>query len=175
MEVTQDEDQYSTDFGKAIKFVTTRNVSTKDIIILGSIAGRLDQGLGLLSEIAREQETHPHVRFWLVSEESLTLVLDIPRDETGLPIPGRARHLLTGLRRNGVFTANCGIIPVYGPAIISTRGLQWDVEMWPTEMGGNVSSSNHVMKEEITIETDARILFTIQRNMELPRPGGQPI
>lgn len=52
--------------------------------------------------------------------------------------------------------------------MITTTGLEWDVQDWKTEMGGMVSTSNHVMEDEIVVETTAVVLFTI----ELSAGGG---
>lgn len=150
--ISQDPDQYSTDFGKAIKKILSTKPTTRDLLVLGSVGGRVDQGIGLLHELYREQKfRHPEVRFWLFSEASVSVVLG----------PGRTRlHLPVG---GGLITRNVGILPVYGRAVVSTRGLEWDVEGWETEMGGQVSSSNHVVEEWVEIESDREILFTVER------------
>lgn len=169
--VTHDPDQFSTDFNKAVRRVVSRAEVTRDVIILGTIGGRLDQGIGLLSEMSREQIRFPHLKFWLVSEESISFILDSQQpQENPAPEPGaKVKHLIMGLKSRGVFTPNVGILPLWGPASITTRGLEWDVEDWPTEMGGQVSTSNHVMKEEVTIEVAGRVLFTIERVPVLPK------
>lgn len=64
----------------------------------------------------------------------------------------------------GLITPNVGILPVYGPARITTHGLEWDVEDWPTHMGGQVSTSNHIVEDQIIVETDNEVLFTVERN-----------
>jgi thiamine pyrophosphokinase len=63
----------------------------------------------------------------------------------------------------GSITRNVGILPIYGPALISTKGLEWDVEDWETEMGGQVSSSNHIVADQISITTNREVLFTVER------------
>jgi thiamine pyrophosphokinase len=87
--IEKDGDQYSTDFGKAMKVLTngyasdrsfspppTHSASIQDIIILGTIAGRVDQGLGLLHEMYREYRQHETtVRLWLLSEQNITFLL----------------------------------------------------------------------------------------------------
>jgi thiamine pyrophosphokinase len=152
VEISQDPDQYSTDFGKAITKVLTTKPSTRDLLVLGSVGGRVDQGIGLLHELYREQKfRHPTVRFWLFSEASVSVVLGAGRTVLHLPVEG------------GLITRNVGILPVYGKAVISTRGLEWDVQGWETEMGGMVSSSNHVVEEWVEVESDGEVLFTVER------------
>ncbi|KAL6160812.1 thiamine pyrophosphokinase [Exserohilum turcicum] len=151
--VSRDGDQDSTDFGKCMQKLSARvsSSSVRDVLVLGTLGGRVDQGLGLLHEMMREETKHPNLRLWLFSECSLSLIL-------------RARQtVLTGLQKSRVFTENVGLVPIYGPAVISTQGLEWDVKQWATHMGGQVSTSNHVKADSVRVETDAPILFTIER------------
>jgi len=152
VEVTQDPDQYSTDFGKAISKVLAHNPGTRDLLVLGSVGGRVDQGIGLLHELYREQKfRNPSVRFWLFSEASVSVVL------------GAGTTVLRTPLAQGLITRNIGILPVYGPAAISTKGLEWDVQDWETEMGGQVSSSNHIVADQISVTTNREVLFTVER------------
>jgi thiamine pyrophosphokinase len=64
--------------------------------------------------------------------------------------------------QNNIFTPNIGILPIYSPAVISTRGLEWDITDWATQMGGMVSTSNHIMGDKVEVETDVVVLFTIE-------------
>ncbi len=61
-----------------------------------------------------------------------------------------------------MFEENVGIIPVRGPAVISTKGLEWDVKNWRTEVGGQISTSNHVRSEVVEIEVSEAVLFTVE-------------
>jgi thiamine pyrophosphokinase len=153
VEISRDGDQYSTDFGKTMQKISARDNATsqKDVLILGTLAGRVDQGLGLLHEMTREENKHPNLRLWLFSESSLSIIL-------------RNRcTVIRGLLSSALFTENLGLVPVYGAATISTTGLEWDVKEWYTQMGGQVSTSNHVKADEVRVETNEPILFTIER------------
>ena len=154
MKISKDPDQYSTDFGKAIKVTLKEQPLVRHFLVLGTIAGRLDQGIGLLGEMYREQHSteHPGIHLWLFSESSISFILDKGKTVIHTPL------------KEGLITQNIGILPVYGPAHITTRGLEWDVEDWPTRMGGQVSTSNHIVEDQITIETDTEVLFTVERN-----------
>ncbi len=85
------------------------------------------------------------------------------------PLPGRDRGAHQGYpgEENGgngdVFGKHVGILPVGGPSVITTRGLEWDVREWRTEFGGRVSTSNHVLPETevVEVETTREVLFTI--------------
>ncbi len=153
VEVLRDGDQYSTDFGKTMSKISARDgaLSQKDVLILGTLAGRVDQGLGLLHEMTREETRHPNLRLWLFSESSLSIILR------------SGRTIVRNLLSSGLFTENLGLVPVYGPATISTAGLEWNVKDWFTQMGGQVSTSNHVRDDKVQVETDGPLLFTIER------------
>lgn len=142
---------------------TPEETEPHDIIILSTLAGRVDQGLGILHELLREsQKQRPSsrqpVRLWLLSEQSLSFLL----------LPGKST--IYGLdSTKGIFTKNIGILPIYGPATISTKGMEWDVQDWMTEMGGMVSTSNHVLGDEVVVVSDRVVLFTVER---VRRDGG---
>jgi thiamine pyrophosphokinase len=153
VDVSQDHDQYSTDFGKTMQKLSSRSpsASQRDVLVLGTLAGRVDQGLGLLHEMIREETKHQDLKIWLFSESSLSFIL-------------RGQHnVIRGLQSSKSFTENIGLLPVWGPAIITTKGLEWDVQEWYTHMGGQVSTSNHVKDDEVHVETNAPILFTIEQ------------
>ncbi len=153
VDVSQDPDQYSTDFGKAMgKIVSQRPASSqREVLVLGTISGRVDQGLGLLHEMVREEHTNPGLRLWLVSECSVSFILR------------NGCNVVLETLSSGLFTDKVGIVPVYGPATITTSGLEWDVKEWETQMGRQVSTSNHIKADEIHVQTDAPVLFTIER------------
>lgn len=152
-EVSQDPDQYSTDFGKAMIKLSANHsaASPREVLVFGTLAGRVDQGLGMLHELIREERKDSWLRLWLYSETNLSFIL---RDNHNI-----IKHALS----SGHFTENVGILPIYGPATLSTSGLEWDVQSWESQMGHKVSTSNHVKADEIHIHTNAPVLFTIER------------
>ncbi len=150
--ISQDPDQYSTDFGKAVKKVKEDLPSVRDVLVLGSVGGRVDQGIGLLGELYREQKIrNPDVRFWLFSESSISMILQPGTTTIHTPLS------------SGLIKRNIGILPLYGTAMIATEGLEWDVHDWPTQMGGQMSTSNHIEADIVRITTDHDLLFTVQR------------
>jgi thiamine pyrophosphokinase len=56
-----------------------------------------------------------------------------------------------------------GIIPLREAANITTKGFEWDVENWHTEIGGKLSTSNHILPESqvVTVTTDKDVIFTV--------------
>ena len=123
-----------------------------DILVLGSIGGRVDHGLGLLHEMGREHDQQPGYRLWLVSECSVSLILK-----------GGETSVIRARSEEKVFERNIGIVPLYGEAVISTKGLEWDVQEWRTKMDGQVSTSNHVVEDECKVFSNVKVLFTIER------------
>lgn len=165
-----DRDQESTDFGKAVHHVranhggdegstATSGSGPLDVVALGGLGGRVDQALSQLHHLHLFQADpgYGEGRMFLVGGESLTFVLKAGRLH-------RVRVRERGAGGEGdVFDKYVGIVPVRGPSVITTRGLEWDVEGWSTEVGGRVSTSNHVLPETevVEVETTRDVLFTI--------------
>lgn len=127
------------------------------IAVMSGMGGRLDQALGLLHEMLRETLAHSKnsekpITLYFVSEQSVSFVLPI------------GRNVVHGIDPNGgIFEKHVGILPIYGPARITIKGFEWDVEDWETKMGGNVSTSNHVLGDEVVVEVfEQSVLFTIE-------------
>ncbi|KAH7163380.1 thiamine pyrophosphokinase [Dactylonectria estremocensis] len=153
--IIHDPDQESTDFGKAISWIRKEHPGGIDIVALGGIGGRVDQGLSQLHHLYRFQADPAYAegRVFLLSGSSLTFLL-----KAGV------HHIQ--VREDGesdVFGKHVGIIPLKEPSVISTTGLEWDVTDWQTEIGGQLSTSNHVLPDTqvVQIKTDKDVLFTI--------------
>ena len=194
-QVIHDSDQESTDFGKAVAYIrqhyhtttTTTTITSSsnpqthhdhaddnnqplDIVAIGGLGGRVDQGLSQLHHLYLFQ-TDPHYadgRMYLFSGESLTFLLKAGRHRI------RVRDHGTGSRdgdgdgdgagsSGDVFGKYVGILPIGGPSRITTKGLEWDVRDWETRFGGRMSTSNHVLPttEVVEVETTEEVLFTI--------------
>ncbi|KAG4417243.1 hypothetical protein IFR04_009613 [Cadophora malorum] len=158
--VIHDPDQYSTDFGKAVKFIrSSPSRQAIDIVVIGGLGGRVDQGMATLSHLYTFQPdpAYSSGRMYLLSSESITFVLKTGTHKI------QAKEGFDGIKLG----KHVGIIPLKEPAIISTEGLEWDVQKWETEVGGQMSTSNHVKEELVMVETSKDVLFTI----DLDTPG----
>lgn len=151
-----DTDQNSTDFGKAINFARREYTDGIDIVALGGIGGRVDQGLSQLHHLYlfQKEPAYAKGRIYLLSGSSLTFLLKA------------GRHRIQVREEDGenlVFGKHVGIIPLKEPSRITTKGLEWDVTDWETQMGGNLSTSNHVLPETrwVEVQTTTDVLFTI--------------
>ncbi|KAL8297701.1 hypothetical protein RB597_007193 [Gaeumannomyces tritici] len=169
--IIQDPDQESTDFGKAVKLIRDHERAPEiaeavshirfprgrcDIVAVGGLGGRIDQGLSQLHHLCLFQadEDYRDGHMYLVSSENLTFLLK----------PGRHTIHVREEMMDESFGKHVGIIPIKGRSIITTKGLEWDVENWETEFGGRVSTSNHVKPETRVVEvvTDRDVVFTIE-------------
>ncbi|KAI8259772.1 Thiamine pyrophosphokinase 3 [Colletotrichum sp. SAR11_239] len=146
-------DQISTDFGKSIRWIRSQHPNV-DIVALGGLGGRVDQGLSQVHQLYLSQPGpgYDEGKMYLVSGQSLTFLLK----------PGI--HSIK-VREGGedVFGKHVGIIPIGGTSYITTEGLEWDVVDWETKFGGHMSTSNHVLPETkvVKIGTTETVLFTI--------------
>lgn len=147
-------DQESTDFGKAILHVRAVSRTPIDIAAVGGLGGRVDQGISQLHHLFLHQPgaAYDEGRIYLISEESITMLLKA------------GKHVIRV--REGdehVFRKHVGILPIREPSVITTRGLEWDVEGWETAIGGPLSTSNRVLPESkvVEVETSKDVLFTI--------------
>lgn len=90
---------------------------------------------------------------FLLSGSSLTFLLKAGKHQIHVAEEGEDR----------VFGKYVGLIPLKEPSRITTKGLEWDVTDWESQIGGKLSTSNHVSPEVrcVDIETSKDILFTI--------------
>lgn len=157
--VVHEADQDSTDFTKAVRHIRKAR-GPVDIVCMGGLGGRVDQGLSQLHHLYLFQTSPAYAegRVYLVSGESLTFLLKAGAHR--IHVRADAGH---DEPPADVFGKHVGIIPIKEPSVISTRGLEWDVRDWPTEFGGQLSTSNHVLPETevVEIETARDVLFTI--------------
>lgn len=125
-----------------------------DIVVLGGMGGRVDQGMSIIHHLFMAV-SDPELligNMYLLSEMNLSFVLE------------KGHNLISGLapNQNNKFQENIGIIPIRGPATISTKGLEWDVKDWNTAFGGQISTSNHIKADVVEIETSDQVLVTIE-------------
>jgi thiamine pyrophosphokinase len=174
-EIIHDLDQYTTDFTKAVNYLKNfiipdsaqvtlstqqerletvkSRLKAQDIVVLGGLGGRVDQGMSTLHQlyIFQDEVDYDAGRIFLLSSESVTFVLKSGKHKIN------ARYSSSGIALGN----HVGIIPLKEPSVITTTGLEWDVTDWKTEFGGQLSTSNHVKDDWVTIKTTKDVLFTI--------------
>lgn len=158
VQVIKDPDQYTTDFTKCLQWIRNTRLAKPDtanqeldVMVLGGLGGRVDQGFSQIHHLYLATNSQELLcgRIYLLSEQSLTFVLS----------DGCNAILI----EPGFFEENVGIIPILGPANLTTKGLEWDVQDWRTEFGGLLSTSNHIRSKNIEISfSGPRPLFTME-------------
>ena len=153
--IIHDQDQYSTDFGKAINWIRANQSEGLDIVALGGIGGRVDQGVSQLHQLFVYQPGPSYAQgsIYLLSGSSLTFLLKA----------GSHRIQVREEGEPDIFDKYVGILPLREPSRITTKGLEWDVTEWETQIGGQLSTSNHIRPETriVEIETTKDVLFTV--------------
>lgn len=101
------------------------------------------------------------MNLYLISEESITFILS-PGNNI-IYTPGR------GDTHPSYLSENVGIIPILGPTNITIHGFEWDVVNWSTEIGGQVSTSNHIRADVVSVKAPDSVLFTLELASRLKR------
>lgn len=153
--IIHDTDQESTDFGKAVNFIRKSQPDLIDIVALGGIGGRVDQGLSQLHHLYLFQTDPQYAdgRLYLLSGSSLTFLLKSGTHQIHVKEEGE----------DSVFGKHVGIIPLQETSRITTKGLEWDVTDWDSKIGGKISTSNHVLPRTkcVEVQTTKDVIFTI--------------
>ena len=161
-------DKYSTDFTKCLKFVAEgrktsdsqpqqqhppSNISeTWVTIVFGGLGGRADQAFAQIHQLFMAAH-NPDLNggdLYLFTPLSIMFVLHKGYNTIQTPL------------ETGVIGENVGIIPVAQPAVISTSGLEWNVQDWHTSFEYQMSTSNHIKAPEVSIVTSHSVIFTME-------------
>ncbi|RHZ79632.1 hypothetical protein Glove_143g46 [Diversispora epigaea] len=150
--VQQDPDQNTTDFMKCIDLIRKKELESSEpslkyeIIALGAFGGRVDQAMSNIHYLYKLKDER---RIYLWSDQNMAFLLN------------KGKHQIQcDLNVEG---PNCGIIPIgIERAIVTTTGLEWNLANSPTSFGEMISTSNHLIDDVITIETDSPILWTVE-------------
>lgn len=120
---------------------------------------------------------NPRLNLFLISEESITFILH--RGQNVIYTPGTnrpgapQRQQQQQQQQQYYLEENVGIIPILGPTRISTSGFEWDVTDWLTEIGGRLSTSNHVRADVVSVECERSVLFTVELARRFKVGGGR--
>lgn len=148
--ILENNDQNSTDLDKGLAQIRHDNKQA-DIAIFGGLGGRADQAFSQLHQLYKNViTTHDAGDLFLVTKESIIFLLSKGMNRIYSPVG------------DGLFTENIGIIPIAKSAVITTKGLEWDVTDWATEFGKQISTSNHIKHDFVDVETTERVLFTLE-------------
>ncbi|KAG9416234.1 cAMP-dependent protein kinase subunit [Aphanomyces cochlioides] len=161
-QVIKDPDQDSNDLDKClsllqnlqedVKATEASNTPAKlNVLVVGAMGGRFDQEMQNINALFQ----------WSSIFDRMTLVSD--STSATLLVPGK--H---SIRPN--FTVEgrtCGLIPIGGPCkSLTTNGLKWNLTNHETFFGGLVSTSNHVLGDEVLVETSDPLVWTTELKAE---------
>ncbi|KAL8823204.1 MAG: hypothetical protein Q9191_006077 [Dirinaria sp. TL-2023a] len=168
-EFVKDTDQYSTDFMKCLKHIAVKAKTIflealgpggesdapghkLDIVVLGGLDGRADQAFSQIHHLyAANDLQSPYIgKTYLATAKSIMFLLEEGCNVIRTPVGP------------GLLAETVGVIPIGRPSVITTQGLEWDVTQWPTELGGQISTSNHIKREVVHVTTSNRALFTVE-------------
>ncbi|GAA5847829.1 hypothetical protein JCM5353_000215 [Sporobolomyces roseus] len=159
VEVRHDPDEFSTDLGKNVTELTKYEKSLSpqqeqfQLVIIGGLSGRLDQTIHTLHALTQLVEKEGRQKVWAVGKESAACLLTKGKHQLKIDLSS--------------FGKTCGILPLgSSQAYVTTTGLEWDLGptsyVFPTSLSEAVSTSNHLIQEDVTIETDVNIVWTME-------------
>jgi len=121
------------------------------IVILGGLSGRLDQTvhtLSLLHKLRKRRE-----KIFVLTEDNVSWVLD------------SGEHCIRVDRT--VVGPTCGLLPVgVASTVLSTKGLEWNLENQVSSFDGLLSTSNHLAEDYIYIKTSEPIWWCVERRKD---------
>ncbi|TYH05015.1 hypothetical protein ES288_A08G051400v1 [Gossypium darwinii] len=147
--IDKSHDQDTTDLHKCITYIRDFapdvNKSSLCILVAGALGGRYDHEMGNLNVLY----CFSALRIVLLSDDSLIYLL--PRTHH------HEIHIQTSVEG-----PHCGLIPIGVPSRSSTTtGLRWNLNNTEMRFGGLISSSNIVVGEKVTVQSDTDLLWTI--------------
>ena len=145
--VDMSHDQDSTDLMKCLDLIVSESGEPdgfSEIVALGTHGGRLDHTLLNLSIL----HAYRQLPLLLMGDGNLTRLVP------------RGKFRIHTSRFEG---PKCGLIPLAGRAVASSRGLRWNLNRTEMRIGGLVSSCNEIVDgEAIVVETDADLVWTTE-------------
>ncbi|KAG5187833.1 thiamine pyrophosphokinase [Tribonema minus] len=156
--IIQAADQDHNDFEKCVREILHRAGSTAaatTLVAVGAHGGRFDQEMAAFHLLHKYTAHFEH--FVLLGNGNLSFLL----------LPGRTHRICPHPPREG---PTCGLLPLGQPAArVTSRGLRWDLRAQPLAFGAFVSSSNALEAREVSVTTDAPLVWTI----EVSEPGDE--
>lgn len=137
------EDQNSTDFTKAIKYLAKAHPdSARDIIVLGGIGGRLDQTFSTFNSLFLGR------RIYILDAANMVTLLQAGHHE--IDCTGLGKH--------------CGLVPLNKPVKCWSTGFEWCLHGETMELGGLISTNNRVVSKDhrLGVRCDGPVLFSIE-------------
>lgn len=148
VDIVKYEDQDSTDLEKCILYLKNKypgeELANMNLCVFNAFGGRFDHEMQHVNFLFKEEGTFNQI--FLMSPVTLALLV----------LPGTTKIVPFKELESGT----CGLIPINGESNITTSGLKWDVKNWKTNFGGNISTSNEVLAEQVFIKTTSPLLWS---------------
>ncbi|KAL9099363.1 MAG: hypothetical protein Q9163_005124 [Psora crenata] len=155
--IFEDHDQNSTDLMKTLKVLKDHHTrlyanNNVDIVVLGGLEGRADQALSQLHQLyLTSNASHADEGdVYLITSTSIIFLLQRGFNRIHTPVG------------EGLFTENIGIVPLAGPATLTTCGFEWNLADDELQFGRFISTSNHIRQDLVTVKTSEPLIFTIE-------------
>ncbi|VDB88429.1 unnamed protein product [Peniophora sp. CBMAI 1063] len=148
--VIKDSNEYTTDLMKCLESLQEleKEGQTYDVLLLGGLSGRLDQTVHTLHYLHKLRRTGRRV--FAVTDDNVGWVLDA------------GEHYIT--IDHAALGKTCGLLPVgVDSTILSTKGLEWNLDEAESSFEGLVSTSNHLMPgQDVWVRTSRPIWWTAE-------------
>lgn len=141
--IIRTEDQNETDYTKALKelakYCDKEAIELDSILVICDSSGRPDQFLGNIHTMFKFANILPNVELFHISCKSISWLLR--EGEHKIDIPKK-------LREDKEW---CALVPIGNPAMVTTRGLKWNLDKQILEFGHLISTSNTYNGDEFVI------------------------
>ena len=145
--VDLDADQDSTDMTKAIRYVQREAPGAAALNVVGVFGGRFDHELAALNTLCTFRDLH----IVLLGEHSLAFL--VPAGPAVLNVEAWQGPA-------------CGLVPIAGATVTTTKGLRWDMDRLEMAFGGLVSTSNVADAARVDVEGSRDLVWTIEVQAE---------
>ncbi|QPG75685.1 hypothetical protein FOA43_003044 [Brettanomyces nanus] len=130
------------------------------LLVVGGIGGRFDQTIATISRTIQSLSQRPFIDFILLNSEHAEFVLLLPKGKNFIDFPTEKGFMDEDRGDN---PRNVGLLPLSGPANVTTKGLKWDVQDWRTEMIGDLSLCNYQVGDNgIYLGTSSELFVNIE-------------
>ena len=123
----------------------TKSKSSASLLVFGSFGGRFDQ---TMANISASLPFHLELKIVHFGLENAALI-----------IPQSNESILVDVAEFKSFT--CGLIPLFGAAVVKTQGFSWNLNGECIEFGKFISSSNSFAKNPVEITSNVPLLLCV--------------
>lgn len=125
------------------------------LLLVGAVDGRFDHTVQSIALLFKLRQSKPFLSVFFISATDLLFL--VPQSEHS-PV-----YVGYDAMESVVHGSNCGLLPVGGEIVLTTKGLKWDVLDWPSSIRGDVSSSNRLVGASgVLIKASDDFIFNIE-------------